>query len=135
MIFLGLGSNLGDKTANLQMALQKLGEKGVAVLRISTILETPPWGFTEQDSFMNLVAEVGFDGTPESLLSILLGIENEMGRVREIKWGPRLIDLDILDFHRQIVQTETLSLPHPHYHERDFVMIPLRELEPDWVEK
>ena len=135
MIFLGLGSNLGDKTANLQMALQKLGEKGVAVLRISTILETPPWGFTEQDSFMNLVAEVSFDGTPESLLSILLGIENEMGRVREMKWGPRLIDLDILDFHRQIVQTETLSLPHPHYHERDFVMIPLRELEPDWVEK
>lgn len=132
MIFLGLGSNLGDKKQNLETALRLLSAKGVEIVRVSTIIETPPWGLSEQDNFLNLVAEVAFDGSPQALLSLILGIEKEMGRVRTTKWGPRIIDIDMIDFHRIRIHSELLTLPHPFYADRDFVMIPLRELEPQW---
>ncbi|MBX7242134.1 MAG: 2-amino-4-hydroxy-6-hydroxymethyldihydropteridine diphosphokinase [Bacteroidia bacterium] len=132
MIFLGLGSNLGDKIQNLTMALRKMEAKGITILRTSQIIETAPWGVTNQDFFMNMVIEVKYEDTPEALLNCILSVETEMGRVREVKWGPRIIDIDIIDFHRQKINTDSLILPHPYYSERDFVMIPLRELEPDW---
>lgn len=132
MIFLGLGSNMGDRTQNLKTALLKMEADGIRIIRTSQIIETAAWGFTNQNAFMNVVTEVEFEGTAESLLKQILAIETKMGRIRSVKWGPRVIDIDIIDFHRQIIHTENLILPHPYYSERDFVMIPLRELEPDW---
>lgn len=132
MIFLSLGSNLGDKKANLEKALELLALAGVKIARISSFYETAPWGNPNQDDFVNIVVEVIFEGSATELLEIALATEQKMGRIRLEKWGPRRIDIDIIDFHRQQIQTDTLTLPHPYYKERDFVMIPLKELEPDW---
>lgn len=133
MVLLGLGSNIGDKVAHLQEALQRLEAAGVPVLRVSSFWETAPWGITEQEGFVNAVCEVRYDGDPTDLLDKVLAIELDMGRIRTQKWGPRLIDIDLLEFHRQVIDTERLTLPHPFYPERDFVLGPLAELEPDWV--
>jgi dihydroneopterin aldolase/2-amino-4-hydroxy-6-hydroxymethyldihydropteridine diphosphokinase len=133
MIFIGLGSNQGNPTHNVLRALDILAEKGVEVLRRSGLYLTKPWGITEQDDFINAVAEIAFSGSAEELLDILLGIEQEMGRVRRIKWGPRLIDLDVIEFERQEIETERLLVPHPFYLHRDFVLAPLAELEPNWI--
>ena len=132
MIFLGIGTNLGDRKENLENAISLLKQKEVELIRCSSIYETPPWGITEQDPFYNLVAEVGFTGTPEHLLQHCLDTENEMGRIRQVKWGPRLIDIDILEFNREIHLSPELSIPHPYYTQREFVLVPLAELEPDW---
>ena len=132
MIFLGIGTNIGEKGQNLREALIRLSKAGVEIKRCSSVFETPPWGIEEQDSFYNLVAEVGFENAPLELLDICLRVENEMGRKRTVKWGPRLIDIDILEFHRKIIHSERLSLPHPYYTQRDFVLVPLAELEPQW---
>ena len=133
MVFLGLGSNIGDKVANLQEALRRLEGAGVPVLRVSSFWETEPWGIAEQDVFVNAVCEVHYEGAPLRLLDTVLEIERQMGRIRHQKWGPRLIDIDILEFHRQTLHSERLSLPHPFYPERDFVLGPLAGLEPFWV--
>lgn len=133
MIFIGLGSNMGDKKANIMTALKLLAEKGIAILRVSSLYETAPWGILNQDDFVNAVAEVAFEGSAEELLRILLDTEILMGRVRMVKWGARLIDIDIIDFHRQIIDNEYITIPHPYYPQRDFVMTPLKELEPNWV--
>ncbi|MFN0204067.1 MAG: 2-amino-4-hydroxy-6-hydroxymethyldihydropteridine diphosphokinase [Bacteroidia bacterium] len=132
MIFLGLGTNIGNREENLQTALIKLAEKGLQILKTSTIYETAPWGYVSQENFLNLVVQVDFEGTAEALLEIALKVEAEMGRIREQKWGPRLIDIDVLEFHRQIIQNESLTLPHPLYPEREFVMQPLLEIAPHW---
>jgi 2-amino-4-hydroxy-6-hydroxymethyldihydropteridine diphosphokinase len=132
MIFIGLGSNIGDKKANIFKALTLLAQKNIEIVRVSNMYETAPWGVLAQDDFVNAVAEVAFEGDAEALLTLLLQTEMEMGRVRIEKWGPRLIDIDIIDFHRQVIQNDFIHLPHPFYKERDFVLIPLRELEPNW---
>lgn len=133
MIFIGLGTNIGDKIANLNTAIQLLEEAGVSLVRISSFWETEPWGIQEQDSFLNAVAEISYPGDAPTLLDILLQTEIDMGRIREQKWGPRLIDLDILEFHREVHTSERLKLPHPYYPSREFVLGPLAELEPSWV--
>ena len=132
MIYIGLGSNMGNKSENLTKAISKLAENGIHILRRSTFYETAPWGNTEQDSFVNAVIELDFEGDANQLLEICLRIELEMGRERKEKWGPRNIDIDIIDFHRQKIDLPHLQLPHPYYRERDFVMIPLTELVPEW---
>jgi len=132
MIFLGLGSNIGDKVANIVRALKLLEAGGVTINRVSSFYQTPPWGIRDQEAFINIVCEVDFVGAPEELLDICLHIEEKMGRKRIIKWGPRLIDIDIIEFHREMIQTPTLTLPHPYYLERDFVLVPLAELAPHW---
>lgn len=132
MIFLGIGTNLGDKGRNLTDALIRLHQAGVEVKRCSSVYETPPWGIEEQDSFYNMVIEVGYTDSPQALLEICLSTETEMGRERMVKWGPRLIDIDILEFHRKIILSDSLTLPHPYYTQRGFVLIPLAELEPNW---
>ncbi len=132
MIFIGLGSNIGDKKANIETALQLLATKKITILRVASMYENAAWGVLNQDDFVNTVAEVAFEGSAEELLHILLETEIEMGRVRIQKWGPRLIDIDIIDFHRQVIENEFITIPHPYYTQRDFVMIPLHELEPKW---
>lgn len=133
MIFLGIGSNQGDKASHLHAALAHLQGCGVEIRRCSRFYHTAPWGGVEQAAFLNAVCEVSFAGSASELLDHCLAIEIEMGRVRQQKWGPRLIDLDVLEFHREQWDTERLKLPHPYYPQRDFVLEPLAELEPDWV--
>lgn len=132
MIFIGLGSNEGEPANNILQSLAILAEKGVSVVRCSSLYRTEPWGIREQNAFVNAVAEVGFPGSASELLTILLSVEQEMGRVRRFKWGPRLIDLDILEFNGEVIDQDRLKVPHPFYPERDFVLVPLAELEPEW---
>ncbi|MDX2286919.1 MAG: 2-amino-4-hydroxy-6-hydroxymethyldihydropteridine diphosphokinase [Bacteroidia bacterium] len=133
MIFIGLGSNLGDRALNLRDALRRMPAAGVHPLRASSLYETEPWGMLEQGPFLNAVCEVRSSLEPEALLEALLGIEAEMGRERLERWGPRLIDLDLLEYHGQQRAGGILELPHPRYSIRSFVLAPLLELEPGWI--
>lgn len=133
MIFLGIGSNLGDKAQNLRHALRELERREVAIRRCSAFYRTAPWGIETQAPFLNAVCEVQCAHSPEDLLDLVLTIETDMGRIRQQKWGPRLIDIDLLEFHRQTMQREHLTLPHPYYPVRDFVLVPMAELEPEWI--
>lgn len=133
MIFLGLGSNIGDRIDNLKKSIVEMERKGIRLIRCSSFYQTPAWGITDQEDFINAVCEVAYDGTAQSLLSRLLEIEQNMGRIRQYKWGPRLVDLDILEFHRQEINQPHLRIPHPYYPQRAFVLLPFKELEADWI--
>ena len=126
--YIALGSNLGDRRANLQAAIDKVREAGIEVLEVSSFLETEPYGVTDQPSFVNAVMKVKTDLEPLELLRTLLGIEQEMGRVRKRHWGERNIDLDLLFYEDVIMTSEELNLPHPDMQNRDFVLVPLAEL-------
>lgn len=126
---IGIGTNLGDRYQNIEDAVKALSlVPGVKVLRGSSVYETEPWGFTEQPGFYNNVIEVESEKSPEALLGICLGIEAGMGRVREFTYGPRIIDLDLLFYENEKRNTAELVLPHPLIGERDFVLVPLKEL-------
>lgn len=132
--FIGLGTNMGDKQLQLETALEKIKDQGIHLLQTSTRIETEPWGGVEQDAFLNQVAEVETWMTPEDLLETLLAIEQEMGRVREVKWGPRVIDLDLLYMEDTICYSPSLILPHPYVAERAFVLESLNEIAPHFVD-
>ena len=129
--FLGLGSNLGDRLGNLRRAVELLRERSVRVLRSSRVYETDPVGGPEQPDYLNAVVEVEAEGTARHLLEICLAIEEEMGRVRGERWGPRTIDLDLLTFGHEEIDEPGLRVPHPRMHERAFVLAPLLELTAD----
>ncbi len=133
LAYVALGSNLGDKEANLQKAVQLLVEHGVDVVKTSAFLCTEPYGVTDQPQFLNAVCCVRTDLEPEELLHLLLAIEQEMGRVRLRHWGERNIDLDLLLYENQILTTDDLKLPHPDMQNRDFVLLPLAEIAPALV--
>lgn len=130
--FLSLGSNLGDRLANLKVAVEKIEESDkIEVKEVSPVYETQPLGYEGQGWFLNLVAEVQTSLEPSVLLERLLSIEDRMGRIREKKWGPRNIDLDILLYDDRTVCSERLTIPHPRMHERRFVLAPLAQIAPD----
>ncbi|MFM8921902.1 MAG: 2-amino-4-hydroxy-6-hydroxymethyldihydropteridine diphosphokinase [Candidatus Nanopelagicaceae bacterium] len=129
---IALGSNIGDTKANLDLALALLSE-ATDVQKVSNYYSTKPVGFTEQPDFLNAVCIVESELPAISLLSMLHGIEKAMGRERNIKWGPRVIDLDIIQYGELISKAEELTLPHPRAHERRFVLEPWHELEPDAI--
>jgi 2-amino-4-hydroxy-6-hydroxymethyldihydropteridine diphosphokinase len=132
--YLGLGSNLGDKRAMIGAALAALGAvPGVTVTARSGFYRTPPWGETEQDWFLNAAAEVETSLAPRALLETCLAVERSLGRRRERRWGPRTIDIDVLDYGGRTVSEADLTLPHPHLLERAFVLVPLLEIAPDLV--
>ena len=131
--FIALGSNMGDKTANLEQAIDKMRARGIHVLKESSVITTEPWGGVEQDSFANQVIEVETWLPASILLETLLAIESEMGRVREVHWGPRLIDLDLLFVEDQVIYTDALILPHPYIPERLFVLESLQEIAPHFI--
>jgi 2-amino-4-hydroxy-6-hydroxymethyldihydropteridine diphosphokinase len=131
--FIALGSNLGDKRKNIEIAIEKIKEKGINILKVSSIIETEPYGYKDQDSFLNAVCLVETSLDPFSLLRVLLNIEEEMGRKRIFKWGPRNIDLDIIFYDDLVIESEELIIPHPDAHNRTFVMGPISEIEPDFV--
>lgn len=126
---IGLGSNLGDRLANLQEAVDRLGEApGVRVLKGSRVYETDPVGPPQPD-YLNAVVMVETTLSARGLLEACLGVERSMGRERKGRWGPRNIDLDVLGYGRQEIDQPGLQIPHPRMHERSFVLVPLLELE------
>jgi 2-amino-4-hydroxy-6-hydroxymethyldihydropteridine diphosphokinase len=129
--YLGLGSNLGDRAAHLAGARRRLAEQGVKVLRESAVLESDPYGFTEQPRFLNQVLEVEWLGSARDLLGVAKAVERDGGRTPSFRWGPREIDVDILLFGDDRICEPDLVVPHPGLLERPFVIVPLRELRPD----
>jgi len=127
--YIGLGSNIGNKSENILHALNLLNQNhDIKIIKISSFYETEPIGYEDQDWFINAVAELETYISPKRLLGILLGIEQEMGRKREIKWGPRIIDLDLLLYNELCLNKPDLIIPHPRMHERAFVLVPLAEI-------
>ncbi len=127
LAYVGLGANLGDRAGSIQRASELLEAR-----RLSTVRETEPWGVTDQPRFLNAVAEVEWSGTAHELLERLLEIERELGRVRDgSRWGPRLIDLDLLVFGSETIDEPGLTVPHPELARRAFVLEPLAEIVPD----
>ena len=127
--YLSLGTNLGDRWANLREALRLLVEgPGLRLLRCSQVYETEPWGVTEQPHFLNCAAEVAVTLDPEALLTRSKEVEERLGRLPGPRWGPRLIDVDILLYGAQVVELPRLEIPHPRLHLRAFALIPLAEL-------
>jgi len=129
-IFIGLGSNLGNRLDYIQQALKALPPE-IKVLRSSQIYETPAWGYTDQPPFLNQVVEAQTELDPEALLAKLKSIEEQLGRVANFRYGPRCIDLDILFFDDLIYQSVTLNIPHPSLPQRAFVLVPLNEIAPN----
>jgi 2-amino-4-hydroxy-6-hydroxymethyldihydropteridine diphosphokinase len=132
-VFLGLGSNLGNREENLLKAQKLINKKVGKVHSKSSIYETAAWGITEQNAFLNQVLEIETVFSPDAVLHLLLKIEKNMGRIREIKWGERSIDIDILYFNNEIISTENLAIPHPFIQERKFVLLPLCEIAPVFI--
>jgi len=136
VVFVGLGSNLGDSAAIMRTAFAALGNlKDTSVLATSALYRTPAWGVTDQPDFLNAVAMLRTDLAPQALLGALLEIEREAGRVRRDdgsdRWGPRTLDLDLLLYGDRIIDEPGLRVPHPHLHERAFALLPLLEIAPD----
>ena len=128
VVYLGLGSNLGSRSRNLSAARRRLREKGVRILRLGRVMETEPWGITDQPRFLNQVLEAGWDGTPRQLLRAAKQVEKEGGRRPARRWGPRVIDVDILLFGDERIHLPDLVIPHPRIAERDFIVASLEEL-------
>ncbi len=130
--YLGLGSNLGDRLATLQHAVDLLAaDPGIIVRRTSRVWETDPVGGPEQPDFLNIVAEIDTDLEPLDLLAVANRVEYELGRVRDVRWGPRTVDIDILLIDDLTIADDRLTVPHPRMHERAFVLMPLLELIDD----
>ena len=129
--YIGLGSNLGDKEANIKKALELLGEApGVQVKKVASFYKTAPLYVTKQDWFLNTVAEIETSLNAHELLSLLKGMEKKLERTPTVRWGPRTIDLDLLLFGSDKIQSSDLVVPHPRLSERAFVMVPLAEIAP-----
>jgi 2-amino-4-hydroxy-6-hydroxymethyldihydropteridine diphosphokinase len=132
--FIALGSNIGNRYDYLTEAIKQLeSHLEISVVNISSVYETDPVGYEDQDLFLNMVIEVMTSLRADELLDICLKLELTLGRKREIVWGPRTIDLDILLYNQENIETEKLIIPHPRMLERNFVMIPLSEIKPDII--
>lgn len=130
--YLGLGSNIGDKAAILAESVARLAvTPGIRITARSSDYRTPPWGDTDQDWFLNAAVAVDTTLSPHALLEAGLAIETALGRVRERRWGPRVIDIDVLYYEGAAVADERLVLPHRFVRERAFVLVPLAEIAPD----
>ncbi len=132
-IYLGLGSNLGDRGANLQSALLHMEQWGIEVTNTSALYEAEPVGKIDQPWFLNMVVEVETDKSPADLLMALNSIERSLGRERKEKWGPRIIDIDILFYDQFVLNDPELTIPHPFLQERKFVLLPLASIAPNFV--
>jgi 2-amino-4-hydroxy-6-hydroxymethyldihydropteridine diphosphokinase len=131
LAYVGLGANLGEREETLSNAIEQLGEaEGVEVLAVSCLRETEPVGVVDQPRFLNGAVQLETTLPPRALLDLLLGIERSLGRVRGERWGPRVLDLDLLLYGGEIVEEPGLRVPHPRLHERRFALEPLAELDP-----
>lgn len=134
LVYIGVGSNLGDKVGNCRRAIKAILSDGRnRIVECSPLYQTEPVGKKEQDWFINGVFAMETSMEPAELLEFLLGVEKMMGRVRRERWGPRVIDLDILIFGQEVINEGALQIPHPRLHERRFVLVPLRDIVPDLI--
>ncbi len=135
LTYLSLGSNLGNRLENLIRALENLKKAGNKIIKISSVYETKPVGKEKQPDFLNLVAEVKTSLSPFLFLTLTQRIEKKMGREKKEKWGPRIIDIDIVLFDDLEIESERLTIPHPLAKERAFVLVPLTEVLSPFTEK
>ena len=131
-IFILLGSNLGDRDSNLRYARQEISRSIGEIVTVSSIYKTAAWGKTDQPDYYNQVIEIRSILDPEKMLSGLLEIEKKAGRVRDVKWGPRIIDIDILFYENTVISTDTLIIPHARIPDRKFTLLPLAEIAGDF---
>ncbi len=131
--FIGLGSNIEDRLEHIKEAVELLNQSKCKVVKISSIYETTPYGYTEQNNFLNCVVEISTTLELKELFGVTKSIEREIGRKKREKWGPREIDLDILFFNDEIYSDERLTVPHKDVLNRDFVLVPLCEITTDFV--
>lgn len=129
---MALGSNMGDSLCTLRSALQRLKEENLRILKVSSFYRTKPWGKTDQPDFINAAALVAWDGAPEELMTLFLKVEKDFGRKRDVHWGPRTLDLDLIYSDQVRSETDFLRLPHPYFWERPFVLVPLEEIWPNF---
>lgn len=130
--YIGFGSNIGDRLSYIKQALLLLSETdGIIINKISSVYETEPVGYVEQDKFLNGVVKLETHHSPQTLLNIIKTIEVNVGRKHRLHWGPREIDLDLLIYGDLCLQTPELVIPHPEMHNRPFVLVPLAEIAPD----
>ena len=132
-VYLLLGSNLGDRISYLRQASRLIGETVATVIQASSVYETQSWGKTDEPDYLNQVLYIETDLHPGLLLEKLLGLETIIGRKREVKWGSRIIDIDILFYGDQTINEPQLVVPHPELHNRMFTLAPLNEIAPDFV--
>lgn len=133
MIYLSLGTNLGDKPSNLKRAIELLSKEGF-INAVSGYWSSDPWGFKSNNSFINIAVAITTEYSPIEFLNITKRIEKEMGRTAKSTDGycDRIIDIDIIDYNGEVISTKELTLPHPHIEERKFVLYPLYEIAPNW---
>jgi len=131
-VYLGLGSNLGNRKNNLEEAIRQISQFA-AIKKTSSTYETEPWGLKDQPKFLNQVLFVESTLGPNELLSLLKNIEQQMGRKKSVRFGPRIIDVDILFYDDDVMNTPNLTIPHSHLTERAFVLVPLAEIAPKLV--
>ena len=132
-IFLLLGSNMGDRHGQLERAKEQIAKEAGKVIDTSSIYETAAWGKEQQAAFLNQVLHIDSVWSPDQLLKIVLGIEEEMGRIRSEKWGARVIDIDLLYYHSLIITRPELQVPHPGIPKRRFTLAPLAEIAPNFI--
>ena len=133
-IFLGIGTNLGNREANLNEAITRINELTGPVGTLSSVYETDPWGFQSDNRFLNMVIKIETDHSPQGLMEEIFLIEENMGRIRSgSQYSSRVIDIDILLFENLIIKEKNLVVPHPRMHQRRFVLVPMCEIEPDIV--
>ncbi|WP_319568419.1 2-amino-4-hydroxy-6-hydroxymethyldihydropteridine diphosphokinase [Cohaesibacter marisflavi] len=132
-VYISLGGNIGDPAITIEDALSTLSsQKGVRVMSRSPYYITPPWGKTDQAEFINACALIKTTLPASELLAVCLAVEKSMGRIRGEHWGPRIIDIDLLTYGDQVIDEDNLKIPHPFINERAFVLVPLRDLAPDF---
>jgi len=131
LVYLALGSNVGERETHLDEARRRLQDHGARLLRASTVIESEPFGMPDQPLYLNQVVEAEWDGSPRELLATAKQVEDEVGRTPSFRWGPREIDVDILLFGDEHLAEPDLVIPHPGLLDRPFVLAPLGELRPD----
>jgi 2-amino-4-hydroxy-6-hydroxymethyldihydropteridine diphosphokinase len=128
IVYIGIGSNIGRRKENCMKAFALLKTNAVEISKRSSLYESEPWGIIDQPKFVNLVVEGDTQLSPEQLLKTVKSIERDLGRKKSVRWGPRVIDLDILLYNNMTINTPILTIPHQHLHDREFVLKPLSEL-------
>ncbi|EPY2302682.1 2-amino-4-hydroxy-6-hydroxymethyldihydropteridine pyrophosphokinase [Clostridium sporogenes] len=131
--YVAFGSNIGEKESYIKRALEKIEKRGMKIIKVSPIYETEPYGVLDQDSFLNGVVKIETNLTPENLIEVLLDIEKQLDRVRERRWGPRTIDLDIIFYDDLIINKNNLIIPHKDMENREFVLKPLCDIDENFI--
>ena len=132
-IYLSIGGNLGNRDENLKTALQQIEIKIGRIVAFSEVYETQPWGMKEQPDFLNQVLKVDTNLSPFNTLEAILAVEKKMGRIREHKWFARLIDIDLLFYNDEVIYSPQLTLPHPQIQNRNFVLVPFFDINPNFI--